>query len=133
MVGLQYYHIAKIVLVVSTSHATVSAYESLREGRKREVLLPLLHLGYLLTFFLKRTVRDHLLIILGLAVSNKKAENTLFTACHALSVWGGVLRARLGREAAVSFLSKMEETTGWRAKNLIQSLEEQWDEDSDKN
>jgi hypothetical protein len=78
-------------------------------------------------------VRDHLLVILGLAVSNKMAENTLFTARHALSVWGGVLRAKPDRDGAVSFLSKMEETTGWRTKKLIQSVEEQWDEDSDKN
>jgi hypothetical protein len=118
---------------VSTSHATVSAYESLREGRKREVLQPLLHLPKSLTLSLQKTVRDHLVNILGLAVSNKRAENTLFTARHALSVWGGVLRAKLDQEAAVSFLSKMEETTGWRMKKLIQSLGEQWGEDSDKN
>ncbi len=39
VVGLQYYHIAKIVLAVSTAQAKVSSYESLREGRKREVIL----------------------------------------------------------------------------------------------
>jgi hypothetical protein len=45
---------------------------------------------------------------------------------------GGVLRDKLDQDAAVSFLVKMEETTGWRMKSLIQSLEQQWNEDNDE-
>lgn len=37
---MQYYHIAKVVIAISTPRAAVSGYERLREGRKLEVALP---------------------------------------------------------------------------------------------
>lgn len=40
VVGLQYYHIAKIILAISTPRATALGYERLREGRKLEVTCP---------------------------------------------------------------------------------------------
>ena len=98
----------------------------------------------------QKCVRNHLLMILGLAASKRAAENILFTARHTLSVckslfnrlyntWqlsnnaicigGGVLRDELERECTVSLLQDMEKRTGWRAAQLIHSLKEQWDED----
>lgn len=87
---MQYYHIAKVVITISTPRAAISGYERLREGRKLEVLSPeFRRFSRVLTFPVKqKTVRNHLLVILGLAVSNKRVENTLFTARHALSVCG---------------------------------------------
>lgn len=46
---------------------------------------------------------------------------------------GGVLRDKLDQDAAISFLLEMEETTGWRMEQLIQSLKEQWDVDNGGN
>jgi hypothetical protein len=43
-----------------------------------------------------------------------------------------VLRDKLDQDAAISFLLKMEETTGWRMEQLIQSLTKQWDEDNSR-
>lgn len=43
-----------------------------------------------------------------------------------------MLRDKLEQDAAVSFLVGMEEKTGWRMKDLIESLEEQWNEDRDR-
>ncbi|RDW62566.1 hypothetical protein BP5796_10868 [Coleophoma crateriformis] len=114
VVGMQYYHIAKIVLAISEPRASTTGYASLREGRE-----------------LENKVRNHLRIVLGLSISNKRCQNTMFTARHALSVWGGVLRDELDQEAALSFLLQMEETTGWRMEGIIQSLKEQWVEDYD--
>lgn len=38
VVALQYYHIAKLVLAVTTRQPQVSGYENLRQGRKIEVM-----------------------------------------------------------------------------------------------
>ncbi len=80
----------------------------------------------------EKHVRNHLLIILGLAASNRRAENTLFEARHTLSVWGGVLRHRLDQEAAKQFLKDMEKKTAFPISSTLQALEEQWEEDSDR-
>ncbi|OCL13497.1 hypothetical protein AOQ84DRAFT_283017 [Glonium stellatum] len=116
VVGLQYYHIARIVLAMSTHLTPTSAYDNLRRGRRVE-----------------KIVHQHLVIVLGLAVSNRKTENTFFTARHALSVWGWVLREKLDQEAAISFLSDMEATTGWKTAELARSLRAQWEDDDDGN
>ncbi|BCR92857.1 uncharacterized protein ACHE_80757S [Aspergillus chevalieri] len=114
VIGLQYYHVAKIVLAVSASPSPAVGYENLKHLRNIE-----------------RTIRNHLLVVLGLARSNTKAENALFTARHSLVSWGWVLRNKFDQEAAEILLRDMEVTTGWNMTGLIQTLREQWnDEDS---
>lgn len=114
VVGYQYYHIARLVLASSMQNAPGPGYDKLREARKTE-----------------RLVRSHLLIILGLACSNPRAENTLFTARHTLSVWGGVLRNKLDQQAAEDFLRDVEVRTGWSMTQTVQNLREQWEEDAE--
>ncbi|KAJ9480788.1 hypothetical protein VN97_g12739 [Penicillium thymicola] len=111
VIGIQYYHIAKIVLALSESSRASSTYESLRHSRTVE-----------------KNVRHHLLTVLGLAHSNAKAENTLFTARHSLVVWGWVLRNPLDQRAAESVLQSMHARTGWNMNSLIQTLRAQWQE-----
>ncbi|KAJ5933259.1 hypothetical protein N7516_007748 [Penicillium verrucosum] len=115
VIGIQYYHIAKIVLALSESSRASSTYESLRHSRTVE-----------------KNVRHHLLTVLGLAHSNSKAENTLFTARHSLVVWGWVLRNPLDQRAAESVLQSMHARTGWNMNSLIQTLRAQW-QDVDEN
>ena len=114
VLGIQYYHITKIVLAISTSRPEAGQRYAFGWGRKTE-----------------SRVRAHLLTVLGVAKSNPKAENTLFTARHCLSVWGGVLTHRLDREAAINFLEEVEERTGWTASELIANLKDQWDNSDD--
>ncbi|KAL3450481.1 hypothetical protein BJX65DRAFT_270904 [Aspergillus insuetus] len=112
----QYYHVAKIVLVLSKQSATVfNAYENLQRGRSIE-----------------RCVSHHLIAILGLAKSNPRAENALFTARHCLSVWGGVLRNRLDQAAAKEVLTTINVISGWSTEHLIDTLTAQWDEYQDE-
>ncbi|KAJ5501086.1 hypothetical protein N7527_012207 [Penicillium freii] len=111
VIGIQYYHIAKIVLALSESSRASSTYESLRHSRTVE-----------------KNVRHHLLTVLGLAHSNGKAENTLFTARHSLVAWGWVLRNPLDQRAAESVLQSMHARTGWNMNSLIQTLRAQWQE-----
>ncbi|OQD81592.1 hypothetical protein PENANT_c026G03828 [Penicillium antarcticum] len=114
VIGIQYFHLAKIVLAVSEGSNASSAYDSLRHSR-----------------IVEKTVRHHLLTVLGLAHSNSKAENTLFTARHSLVAWGWVLRHRLDQRAAEALLQAMHARTGWNMDSLIQSLRAQWQEVDD--
>ncbi|RHZ45161.1 uncharacterized protein CDV56_103435 [Aspergillus thermomutatus] len=109
VVGLQYFHIAKIILVLSGCASPFLPYENLQRSRDVEKL-----------------VRGHLLNVLGLAASNPRAENTLFTARHSLVAWGWILRHRLDQEAAEELLRYIELKTGWNTSHLIDSLREQW-------
>ncbi|KAJ6100263.1 hypothetical protein N7467_001798 [Penicillium canescens] len=114
VIGIQYFHLAKIVLALSEGSNASSAYESLRHSR-----------------IVEKIVRHHLLTVLGLAHSNSKAENTLFTARHSLVAWGWVLRHRLDQRAAEALLQAMHARTGWNMDSLIQSLRAQWQEVDD--
>ncbi|KAI7774428.1 hypothetical protein LA080_008767, partial [Diaporthe eres] len=73
-------------------------------------------------------VRKHLRSIIGLANSNQGAENLLFMARHALSVWGGVLVDEADQQAVRTFLRHMQQTTSWNTEPMVASLQEQWDE-----
>ncbi|KAJ5925022.1 hypothetical protein N7454_007661, partial [Penicillium verhagenii] len=113
VIGLQYYHIAKIILKLSEPPPSSSAYDSLRHSR-----------------MIEKSVRHNLLTILGLAQSNTRAENTLFTARHSLVAWGWVLRHDSDQKAAEALLQDMSTRTGWNMDELIRSLRQQWqDED----
>lgn len=115
VVGLQYFHIAQIVLsVMKHQQMAAKPYSSLFQNRSRD-----------------RHVRRHLRFIVGLAVSNELAENTWFTARHCLSVWAGCLRKRIDQEAAIQFLKDMDRRTGWTTTGLIESLRGQWNDDSE--
>ena len=114
-VGLQYFHIAKIVLnVMAQQQAASQPYSYLVDNRIRE-----------------RHVRHHLLLVIGLAVSNESVENIWFTARHCLSIWAGCLRKRADKDAAIQFLQDMGHRTGWETRRLIESLHRQWDDDSE--
>ncbi|KAB8214719.1 hypothetical protein BDV33DRAFT_228073 [Aspergillus novoparasiticus] len=116
VVGVQYYHIAQIILAFSNCPSPSLAYESFRQARNVE-----------------KIVRGHLLTVLGLAKSNPRAENTLFTARHSLVSWGWILRHRQDQEAAENLLRDVETRTGWDVSQSIQSLREQWCDGSDDN
>ncbi|KAJ5703061.1 hypothetical protein N7488_010609 [Penicillium malachiteum] len=116
VIGLQYYHMAKIVLALSESSQASSTYESLRHSR-----------------MIEKNVRHHLLTILGLAESNPRAENTLFTARHSLVAWGWMLRHSRDQSAAESLLRDMHSRTGWNMDSLIRKLHEQWQDEAGLN
>ncbi|KAB8227498.1 uncharacterized protein BDW43DRAFT_244068 [Aspergillus alliaceus] len=116
VIGVQYYHIAKIILALACCPSPPLAYERFRHSRNIE-----------------KIIRSHLLTILGLAQSNTKAENTLFTARHSLVAWGWILRHRQDQEAAESLLKTVETRTGWDVSQSIQLLREQWCDGSSDN
>ncbi|TDZ13631.1 hypothetical protein Cob_v013186 [Colletotrichum orbiculare MAFF 240422] len=110
-VGLQYYHIAQIVLHAIGPRNVVHTHEYLAESRARE-----------------RRIRHHLFMVLGLATSNERAENTWFTARHCLAVWGAYLHHPADQNAALEFLEKWRRRSGWKTSALVGSLRRQWRE-----
>ncbi|KAL6918694.1 hypothetical protein FSST1_002720 [Fusarium sambucinum] len=114
-VGLQYYHIAKIVLAMSSPVATDSVFEQIRESKKVE-----------------RTIRNHLLHIVALAHSHAKAENALFTARHSLSVWGSVFTEKLDQNIVLDLLRHIQQRTGWQTDSLSFALQKQWMQDTNE-
>ncbi|KAI1048862.1 hypothetical protein LB506_004577 [Fusarium annulatum] len=114
-VGLQYYHIAKIVLAMSFPIPTDSVFEQIRESKKVE-----------------RTIRSHLLQVVALASSHAKAENALFTARHSLSIWGSVFTDRMDQDMVLDFLRHIQQKTGWQTESLSSSLQQQWTQDSNE-
>ncbi|KAJ3521153.1 hypothetical protein NM208_g13423 [Fusarium decemcellulare] len=112
-VGLQYYHIAKIILAMSTPIVASSVFENIRQGKRVE-----------------QTARNHLLQVIALASSHSRAENALFTARHSLSVWGGVFAEKEDQEMVLNFLDHVQQRTGWNTSPLRASLQEQWIQDT---
>jgi hypothetical protein len=113
-VGLQYFHIAHIVLNAVKPQDVSNPYDSIPDTKAR----------------MKR-IRHHLYMVVGLAVSNERAENTWFTARHTLSVWGSYFRHVDDQSAVLEFLERWRRRSGWKTAALVESLRRQWSEDSD--
>ncbi|KAI6867851.1 hypothetical protein KC323_g3309 [Hortaea werneckii] len=130
-VGLQYYHISRILLsAVGSSGGNgdessppthppstniVHTYRTLAESRVRE-----------------RQIKHHLYAVLGLATSNPRAENTWFTARHCLAVWGAYFRHPADHHAVLEFLEIWRRRSGWRTADLVDSLRQHWSEHDDE-
>ncbi|KAK6065265.1 zn 2cys6 transcription factor [Seiridium cupressi] len=110
-VGLQYYHIAQIVLSAVGPRNVLHTHEYLAESRATA-----------------RRIRHHLFIVLGIAISNVRAENTWFTARHCLAVWGAYLHHPADQMAALDFLENWRRRSGWKTSVLVESLQRQWRE-----
>ncbi|KAJ6092442.1 hypothetical protein N7467_004411 [Penicillium canescens] len=104
VIGLQYYHITRIVLALSNQPHVVRLYGNLRRG-----------------FEVEKYIRDHLLMVLGLSQSSLKAEYFLFTAKHYLSAWYGVFGITPIKLLYWS-LKHYGEITGYVTKHLAASL-----------
>ncbi|KAH8655830.1 hypothetical protein BX600DRAFT_470385 [Xylariales sp. PMI_506] len=110
-VGLQYYHIAQIVLNAIKSRDAIHTHASLANSRA-----------------IARQIRHHLFMVLGIATSNERAENTWFTARHCLAVWGAYLYHQADQMAALDFVEKWRCRSGWKTSVLVEDLQRQWRE-----
>lgn len=113
-VGLQYYHIAQAVLNAVRPQAVSNPYDSIPNATARA-----------------KCIRQHLYMIVGLAISNDKAENTWFTARHCLSVWGSYFHQKQDQLVILNFLERWRQRSGWKTQPLVESLMRQWGDDSD--
>lgn len=115
VIGLQYYYLAKLVLATITD---------MHQGDRRHVIHRSRDVA--------RQIRAYLVAIIGLAISNPKAENALYMARHMLLVWGSVFTDPLDQVAIEQFLMDMEMRTGWSMGHLIADLRQQWSDSDDE-
>jgi hypothetical protein len=103
-VGLQYFHIAQIVLDAVRPLSTANPYDDIPIARNRA-----------------RQIRHHLYVVFGLAISNEKAKNTWFTARHCLTVWGSYFQHQDGQLAILEFLERCRQRSGWKILDLVET------------
>lgn len=108
-VGLQYYSLCKIVLAIYDPRLSRLGFSSHRLRMASE-----------------NTVREHLRLAVGIAVSNPDVTNAMFQGSHILAVCGSYLHDREDQDAAIQFLQAMHKSMGWRTAPIVESLKEQW-------
>ncbi|CAG7992809.1 unnamed protein product [Penicillium salamii] len=126
VVGMQYYHSACIFLTLSDipSHC-MNDYEIARSKRAKE-----------------KTIAEHLVMVIGLSLSNESVENAYFMASHLLHrcsfrkfphtplancvIVGYCLRHKVEQQGALQFLTRVEKHLGWRTSWMMHELEDQW-------
>ncbi|KAJ5505186.1 hypothetical protein N7463_008060 [Penicillium fimorum] len=112
VVGMQYYHSACIFLTLSESQSVgITDYERARARRLKE-----------------KTIADHLVVVIGLSLSNESVENAYFMASHLLHRFGYCLRNVVEQEGSLQFLTQVEKVLGWRTSWMMRELEHQWAE-----
>ncbi|KAJ5994595.1 hypothetical protein N7451_010319 [Penicillium sp. IBT 35674x] len=120
VVGMQYFHTARIFITLSDPHLQqMSDYELARSRRVAEARL---------TSPLIRTIATHILTVVGLSWSNESVENGYFMACHLLHRFGYCLHHPAEQQGSLRFLSRVEEVLGWRTAWIKELLERQWTE-----
>ncbi|KAK9857791.1 Fungal transcriptional regulatory protein [Penicillium brevicompactum] len=110
VVGMQYYHSACIFLTLSdTPSHCMSDYEIACSRRLKE-----------------KTIAEHLVMVIGLSLSNESVENAYFMASHLLHRFGYCLRHIVEQQGALKFLERVEKRLGWRTSWMMRELEDQW-------
>ncbi|KAJ5358624.1 uncharacterized protein N7496_011037 [Penicillium cataractarum] len=112
VVGLQYYHASRIFLTLSDAPSQrMTDYEMSRARLIAET-----------------TVANHLVMAIGLSLSNESVQNSYFIASHLLQRFGYCLRQPAEQRGALRFLSRVEKNLGWRTSWMGRELEQQWEE-----
>ncbi|KAL2870703.1 uncharacterized protein BJX67DRAFT_390490 [Aspergillus lucknowensis] len=112
VVGLQYYHTSRIILVTSNKReGIVNDYELARLRRLEEQI-----------------IASHIINVIGLSKSNETVDNAYFMACHLLQRYGFCLRHPAERQGSLEFLALVEKRIGWRTSWIVRQLETEWNE-----
>ncbi|KAJ5175792.1 uncharacterized protein N7482_001669 [Penicillium canariense] len=112
VVGMQYYHAARIFLTISeVCSRPMSDYQMARARRVSE-----------------RTIAGHIVSVVGLSRSNESVHNAYFMACHLLHRFGYCLQHLTEQQGSLDFLCCAEKVLGWRTSWIRRELERQWAE-----
>lgn len=107
--GLQYYHLARVVLAIYDPALTRLGFGSLRARKQCE-----------------KIVLDGMRHIVGLASSNEDVTNAIFEASHILKTCGGYLKEEGEQNATIAFLERAQQRMGWTTSKTIAELRSQW-------
>lgn len=108
-VGLQYYHLCKILLQIYSPNATLVGLAGVRQRRTTDAL-----------------IRKHIRIVIGYGVSNSHCGNAMFQGSHILSACGAYIVDTQEQNACVEYLESLQNIIGWRTDKVLADLREQW-------
>jgi hypothetical protein len=108
-VGLQYYHLSKIILTIYSPNASLVGLAGVRARKATDA-----------------SIRKHIRITIGYGISNETCENAMFQGSHILSACGAYIVDPLEQEACVGYLEGLQNRIGWRTDTVIADLKEQW-------
>jgi Fungal specific transcription factor domain len=110
-VGLQYFHLCKIMLAFYDPGVAKASLIS--------------HRSRILT---DAKIRKHIRVIFGYAISNSHVSNAQFQASHILATCGAYLTDAQEQEAAIEYLRNVQRTMGWKTGAVIDDLRKEWQE-----
>lgn len=108
-VGLQYYHLSKIILTIYSPNASLVGLAGVRARKATDA-----------------SIRKHIRITIGYGISNETCGNAMFQGSHILSACGAYIVDPLEQEACVEYLNGLQSRIGWRTDKVIADLREQW-------
>ncbi|KAF2113150.1 hypothetical protein BDV96DRAFT_579825 [Lophiotrema nucula] len=108
-VGLQYFHLCKILLTIYSPHASLVGLAGLRQRKSTDA-----------------TIRRHIRMVIGYGVSNSHCGNAMFQGSHILSACGAYIVDKNEQEACVEYLKGLQNQIGWRTDKVLCDLQEQW-------
>lgn len=108
-VGLQYYHLSKIILTIYSPNASLVGLAGVRARKATDA-----------------SIRKHIRITIGYGISNETCGNAMFQGSHILSACGAYIVDPLEQQACVEYLLGLQSRIGWRTDKVIADLREQW-------
>ncbi|KAF2014875.1 hypothetical protein BU24DRAFT_463619 [Aaosphaeria arxii CBS 175.79] len=108
-IGLQYYHLCKIILAIYSPHASLVGLAGVRSRRQTDA-----------------AIRKHIRIVIGYGVSNSHCGNAMFQGSHILSACGAYVVDKDEQAACIKYLQGLQHHIGWRTDKVVLDLQEQW-------
>lgn len=108
-VGLQYYHLSKIILTIYSPNASLVGLTGVRARKATDA-----------------SIRKHIRITIGYGFSNEICGNAMFQGSHILSACGAYIVDPMEQEACVEYLRGLQSRIGWRTDKVIADVREQW-------
>jgi hypothetical protein len=108
-VGLQYYHLCKILLTIYSPTAAVVGIAGIRARRATDAM-----------------IRKHIRITIGYGMSNSYCGNAMFQGSHILSAAGAYVIDEKEQQACVEYLQGLQRLIGWRTDGVLRDLKDMW-------
>ncbi|KAF2827758.1 hypothetical protein CC86DRAFT_454551 [Ophiobolus disseminans] len=108
-VGLQYYHLCKIILTIYSPNTSLVGLAGVRARKATDAM-----------------IRKHIRLTIGYGVSNSHCGNAMFQGSHILSACGAYVVDEKEQEACVEYLKGLQRLIGWRTDKVLKDLREQW-------
>ncbi|KAL5412542.1 hypothetical protein PMIN04_009795 [Paraphaeosphaeria minitans] len=109
-IGLQYYHLCKILLMIYSPNASLVGLAGVRARKSTDA-----------------SIRKHIRIVIGYGVSNSHCSNVMFQGSHILSACGAYIVDKAEQQACVEYLTSLQTLIGWRTDKVLAEVREQWE------